>query len=329
MPAICTLHEPYRLAIRLPCLHRIHLAGQLRVGGGDAKWTALLPLAGTQAHAAQRDQVCRADDAAIGAQGDGLGHVERRAHPARGHEHHLVADALAFQEAVHLGDRIFQRHGDILLGYLGRGARAPIGAVQVHDVRARIVAAHRHHVHVGRGRNLDRDQGLRIDRLDPVHVFLVILHRVDAVEGKRRKEAGAFHGLAHLCHGPGHLAPQQVPAQARLGPLRVLELDDARPLDRLFSHAKQPRRYLGYHLLGVREQPVGVTPLAGRSERVPILRRPCPADHGRQADRAERHSRPIPGMRDADARAADPAGSAPATERVSPPRALTLASRTA
>ena len=55
-----------------------HLQHQFRVGAGDAARAAAAALAAGAAHAAQGDHLGRADDHAVGAQGDGLEHVVRR-----------------------------------------------------------------------------------------------------------------------------------------------------------------------------------------------------------------------------------------------------------
>ena len=85
---------------------------------------------------------------------------------------------------MHFGYAVFDGHGDVLLGDLRRRPRSSVAAIQVYDVRPGVVAAHSDHIHIGRGGDLDGDQCLRVHGLDPVHVFLVVLHRIDAVEGE-------------------------------------------------------------------------------------------------------------------------------------------------
>jgi hypothetical protein len=55
------------------------------------------------------------------------------------------------------------------------------------DVSSGVIAAHGHHVYVGRGGDFDGHQATGIDFLDPVHVLFVVFHGVNAVEGERRK----------------------------------------------------------------------------------------------------------------------------------------------
>ena len=81
------------------------------------------------------------------------------------------------------------RHRDVLLGDLGRRAGAAVAPVDVKDVRPGVVRADRDHVHVGRGRDLHRDERPGVDRLDPVDVLLVVLDGVDGVERERGEQA--------------------------------------------------------------------------------------------------------------------------------------------
>ena len=49
---------------------------------------------------------------------------------------------------MHPADGVLDRHGDVLFGHVGRGARAAVAAVEVDDVPARVVHAARNHVHL-------------------------------------------------------------------------------------------------------------------------------------------------------------------------------------
>src|SRR5208337_4599276 len=155
--------------------HEVH---QFRVGGGDAAGTAATGFAVVTTQALQGHQVGGADLDSIGPQGDGLGHVEGAADAAGGNQGHLLPNALGLEELVHLGNGVFHRHGDVLLGNIRRGPGAAIAAVQLDHVGAGVIAPHRHHVHVGGGGNLNRHQGPGIDLLDPVDVLLVVFHRI-------------------------------------------------------------------------------------------------------------------------------------------------------
>ncbi len=105
------------------------------------------------------------------------------------------------RKLVDLADGVLDGHGDVLLGDVRRRAGAAVAAVEVDDVRAGVVAAHGHHVHVrGRG-DLRRNQGARVDVLDPVEVLLVVFDRIDAMERERREQRDAEDRLAHAGHG--------------------------------------------------------------------------------------------------------------------------------
>ena len=98
------------------------------------------------------------------------------------------------------------------------------------------------------------------------------------------------------------LVAQQVPAQARLGALGVLELDDPRPLDRLLAHAEQARGHLGDHVVGVGDEALGVAALAGAGEAVEGLGHAGLAQQHADVGRAERHAAAVPGHVDGDLR---------------------------
>ena len=86
---------------------------------------------------------------------------------------------------MHLRNGILYRLGDVLLGDLGSCPGASISTIQVDNVGAGIIAANCDHLDIVRGRDLHREQRLRVHSVDPVQVLLVILDRVDAVERER------------------------------------------------------------------------------------------------------------------------------------------------
>ena len=128
--------------------------------------------------------------------------------------------------------------------------------------------------------------------------------RVDAVERERREQGIARHRLAHAGHRRGVLVAEQVAAEARLGALRVLELDDRHALDGFLAHAEQPRRHLGDHVVVVGLQAVEVAALAGAGEGVPGHRGAGLAEDGVDADRPERHAAAVHREVDVDLRPA-------------------------
>ena len=273
----------------------VHFLRQLRVGRGDAARTAPSAFAPAAPHTAQRHQFRRPDDHAVRAQGDGLGDIVGRAYSAAGDQRHLVADALVREEIVHLADGVFDGHGDILLGDVRRRAGPAVAAVNVDDMRAGGVAAHRHHIHVRRRRYLRRDQGPPVDVLYPVDVLHVVFDGIDAVERERREQRYAQHRLAHLGHGRGVLVAQQMAAQAGLGALGILEFHDRHALNRFLAHAEKARGDLRDHVVVIGPHPFHVAAFARAGEGVARHRRPGLRQLRDVADRSERHAAAVPG----------------------------------
>ena len=196
---------------------------------------------------------------------------------------------------MHLRDGVLDRHRDVLLRDLWCCAGAAVTPVEVDDVRTRVIAADGHHLDIVRRRDLDRQQRLGIDGQRPVKMLLVVLDRVDAVERERREQARVWHGLPHPGDIRRVLVAQEVAAEPGLRALGVLELDYARPADRLLPHAEQARRYLGDHVVLVRHELLGVASLTGGYERVPLPRRDDACEHRVDADRPERHAPAVEG----------------------------------
>ena len=165
---------------------------------------------------------------------------------------------------------------------------------------ARVVHAHGHHVDVARRGDLGREQGPRIDVRHPVEMFLVVFHRVDAVEGEGREERHPHDRFPQGRHAGRVSVAQQVAAQAGLGPLGILELDDPRPLHRLLADAEQPRGYLRDHVVLVRDEAVGIAAFAGAGEGVECLGHPGLAQQHADVGRTERHAAAVPGDVDLD-----------------------------
>src|SRR5437762_2627366 len=77
-----------------------------RIGRAVAMLAAAPRLAVAAARAVDGDEVGGAQDRAVGAERDRLGHVVRRADASGGHDHDLVADALDGEEAMHARHRV-------------------------------------------------------------------------------------------------------------------------------------------------------------------------------------------------------------------------------
>jgi hypothetical protein len=54
----------------------------------------------------------------------------------------MLPRALGNEEVVHLGYRVFDRHGDVFLGDIGGRAGPAVSAVEMHDMGSRRVASH-------------------------------------------------------------------------------------------------------------------------------------------------------------------------------------------
>jgi hypothetical protein len=131
-------------------------------------------------------------------------------------------------------------------------------------------------------------------------MLAVVLHRVDGMERERREQAHPRHAAANRRNGGGGLVRQQVPAEAGLGALRVLQLHDRRPLDRLLGHPEHARGDLGDDPVPVRHECLRVAALTGAGERPPAPRGLRAGQHDLLADRAERHPAAVPRDRDLD-----------------------------
>ena len=106
---------------------------------------------------------------------------------------------------MHLGQGVFNRHGNVLLGNIRGSACTAIAPVEMDNMGSGIIASHGYHIHVSGGRYLDRHQCLGVHRLNPIHVFFVVFHRIHAVEGEGREQGVSDHGLTHTGHARGYL----------------------------------------------------------------------------------------------------------------------------
>src|SRR5713226_2541880 len=208
---------------------RIDQLGELRVGRGQAKGASSPALAIAAARTAKRNQLGRAENAAIGTQGDGLGNVISGADTTTGHQHYFLADALLDEKTMHLRNCQFDGHRNVLLGNFGRCTCAAIRALDLDDMCASVIASHGYHVNVGGRRYLHCNERVGMNGFNPVDVFLVVLDRIDTVERERREQADPRHAFTHFGNGYCGLIPQQVTTKPRLCSLGIFELDNRRP----------------------------------------------------------------------------------------------------
>src|SRR5260370_20417603 len=157
---------------------RIDQLGELRVGRGQAKGASSLALAIAAARTAKRNELGRAENAAIGAEADGLGNVISGADTTTGHQHYFLADALLDEKTMHLRNCQFDGHRNVLLGALGRGTCAAIRSIDLDDMCASVIASHAYHVNVLGRRYLHRNKRVGTNGLNAVMAFLLDLDRV-------------------------------------------------------------------------------------------------------------------------------------------------------
>ena len=137
-----------------------------------------------------------------------------------------------------------------------------------------------------------------VDLFDPVDVFFMVFHRINAVEGKGREQRGTGYGLAHGGHGRGDLIAQQMTAQTGFGPLGVFEFDHGHPFDGVFPDPEQTGGHLGDDVVLMGDQGLGEAALAGAAETAPGGIGPDPGQHGVDADGTKGHAPAV--NRDAD-----------------------------
>ncbi len=112
----------------------------------------------------------------VSSQGYDLGHIMGCPDATTGNHGNLVSDTLFLQKAMDLGKRIFDGHGDVLLGNIRSSAGTPVAPVQMNDMGPSVITSHSHHIHVRRRGDLDRYQRLGIHCLYPIHMLFMIFH---------------------------------------------------------------------------------------------------------------------------------------------------------
>src|SRR2546422_3197994 len=121
-------------------------------------------------------------------------------------------------------------------------------------------------------------------------MFLVILHRVHAVEWKGRVEAREHGRLSHLRDFRRHLVGEKVTAQSWLCSLSILELDNRCVLYRLFSDAEHACGNLSNHVVPVGHNLIRISSLTGRSVGLEFSGSSGPGNPEVETDRPEGHS---------------------------------------
>ncbi len=136
-----------------------------------------------------------------------------------------VAKTVEQQRLLGLGQAELPR----CAGVLDRGQRRRAGATVVtgdeHHVGVRLGDTGRDGADADLGDQLHVDAGLRVGVLQVVDQLGEILDRVDVVVRRRRDQADARRGAAHLGDPRVHLVRRKLAALAGLGSLRHLDLD--------------------------------------------------------------------------------------------------------
>src|SRR6266581_4097737 len=132
----------------------INELGKLWISCRYAHLTASSPFTVPTMSTSNRHSLRCTDYTTIGAQRNCLCHIVRGSDPPTRHQRDLVPDPFGHEILVDLRNRILDRHCNVLLRNLRRRSGPAVAAVDVDDVRARIVAPDSHHVDVSGGRDL-------------------------------------------------------------------------------------------------------------------------------------------------------------------------------
>jgi hypothetical protein len=125
-----------------------------------------------------------------------------------------------------------------------RGARAAVGAGDQHDIGVRLGDTRGNGSHTHFGHQLHADARVAVGILQIVDEFGEVLDGIDVVMRRRRDEADAGCGAARFCDPRVHLGAGQLPAFARLGALRHLDLQLLGVDQVVGSDAETSRRHL-------------------------------------------------------------------------------------
>ena len=224
---------------------------KLRVLGGNALRAGVL-LAGAHHDAAFHDQGCGGEAEFLGTKQGGDDHVTTGLELAVALDDDAGAQAVQDQRLLGFGQADLPRGAGVLDG-VERGC-----------TRTAVVAGDKHHVGMALGHTcsdgadaelgneLDVDTCLRVGHLRIVDQLLQILDGVDVVVRRRRDESHARHRAAQPCDVVADLVAGQLPALARLGALRHLDLDLVGRGQVFGGDAEAP----GCHLLDARAQRV-------------------------------------------------------------------------
>ena len=183
-------------------------------------------------HDAARDHQRRGGEAElVGAQQRADDDVAAGLHLAVHLHRDAAAQAVQHQRLLRLGEPQLPGRAGVLDRRPGRRAGAAVVAGDGDVIGFGLGHTGRHRAHADLRHQLHADRGLRIGVLEVVDQLRQVLDRIDVVMRRRRDQLDAGRRVAQLGDVLGYLAARQLPALARLGALRDLDLEllGARP----------------------------------------------------------------------------------------------------
>ena len=160
----------------------------------------------------------------LGAEQRGHGDVAAGAQHAVGLQHDAVAQAVAHEHLVGLGEAQLPGQPGVLDRGERRGAGAAVVAGDEDGVGVGLGDAGGDRADADLGHELDADARLRVGVLEVVDELLEVLDRVDVVVRRRRDEADAGRRVADPRDALVDLVAGQLAALAGLGALGHLDL---------------------------------------------------------------------------------------------------------
>ena len=202
--------------------------------------------------AALGHQRCRGKAEFIGAQDAADHHVAPGLHLTIGLDAHAAAQAVEHQRLLRFGKPQLPRRAGMLERRQRAGARAAIVAGNGDVVRLGLGDTRGHRAHAHFRHQLHRNGGAVVGVLQVMNELGNVLDGIDVVVRRRRDESHARHRAAQPRDVVADLVTGQLPALARLGALRHLDLDLVGRGQVFGGDAKAP----GRHLLDARAQRV-------------------------------------------------------------------------
>ena len=190
----------------------------------------------------------------ISAQQRADNNVTARAQPAIDLHGDARAQAIEHQRLVGFGKPNFPRAARMFDRRQRRGAGAALIARDRHMIGATLGDALRDRADADFGHELHRDERVRIDVLQIVDQLREIFDRIDVVMRRRRDQADALRGMAHLGDDRIDLVARQLSAFAGLCALRHLDLHHV-GIDEIF---RRDAKAAGCHLLDRRAHGIAI-----------------------------------------------------------------------